>query len=227
MVGHTAQLKPLAIWKRQALGPTAWDAVQRGVDVFLIALTAPVWAPLLLLTVALKLLFDGRPVWFGHERLGLGGKPFVMYKIRTTPREFHPGAEDWSDEDFPPRTRFGQWLRRFDIDELPQLWNVLKGEMSLVGPRPEMPVHAERFGCRHPEFVQRVIVRPGLTGLAQIRGWRGNTSIRHRLESDLEYLERRGPGLYGNILAKTVVVEARRARGQLGPCGQVISHQPD
>ena len=227
MVGHTAQLKALAIWKRQAFGPTAWDAVQRGVDVFLIALTAPLWAPLLLLAVALKLSFDGRPVWFGHERLGLGGKSFVMYKIRTTPRDFQPGADDWSDEDFPPRTRFGQWLRRVDIDELPQLWNVLKGEMSLVGPRPEMPVHAERFSRRHPEFVQRLIVRPGLTGLAQIRGWRGNTSIRHRLESDLEYLERRGPGLYGNILAKTVVVEARRARGQLGPCGQVISQQPD
>ena len=69
MVGHPAQLKALAIWTRQAFGPTAWDAVQRGVDVFLIALTAPLWAPLLLLAVALKLLFDGRPVWFGHERL--------------------------------------------------------------------------------------------------------------------------------------------------------------
>ena len=80
--------------------------------------------------------------------------------------------------DFPPRTRLGGWLRRFDLDELPQLWNVLKGEMSLVGPRPEMPVHARDFSCRIPEFTERLAVRPGLTGLAQIRGWRGNTSIR-------------------------------------------------
>jgi len=188
-----------------------WDSLQRACDVALILLTLPIWAPLLFWAMTLKLLLDGGPVLFRHVRLGQGGEPFVLYKIRTTPADFEPSAEDWSDASYPPRTRYGGWLRRFDIDELPQLWNVLKGEMSLVGPRPEMPVHARRFSGALPEYRQRLQVRPGLTGLAQVRGWRGDTSIRQRLLSDLEYASQRGPAIYFAILARTVAVEARRA----------------
>jgi lipopolysaccharide/colanic/teichoic acid biosynthesis glycosyltransferase len=211
MAGHIAPLENLVICPVRVHGSSIWDSVQRVCDVALIIFTLPVWAPLLLAAMGIKLLLDGGPVLFRHVRLGHGGEPFVLYKLRTTPTDFKPSPGDWSNENYPPRTRYGSWLRRFDIDELPQLWNVLKGEMSLVGPRPEMPVHARRFSGALPEYPERLTVRPGLTGLAQIRGWRGDTSIRQRLVSDLDYASRRGPCMYFAILAKTVAVEARRA----------------
>lgn len=211
MAGQIAPLENLIIYPVRLRRYQTCDALQRACDIALILLTLPVWAPLLLGAMAIKLLLDGRPVLFRHVRLGQGGEPFVLYKIRTTPANFEPTPGDWSNESYPPRTRYGGWLRCFDIDELPQLWNVLKGEMSLVGPRPEMPLHARRFSSALPEYPQRHSVRPGLTGLAQVRGWRGDTSIRRRLLSDLEYASRRGPALYFAILARTVAAEARRA----------------
>ena len=213
MAGHTTSFESLAEYSRRAAAPPAWDSVQRALDILLIAVTAPLWIPLLLLVVALKLVIDGRPVLFHHIRLGRNGQPFRLLKIRTTPIEFQPRADDWSDEDFPPRTRFGNWLRRFDLDELPQLWNVLEGDMSLVGPRPEMPLHAARFSARIPEYTRRLAVRPGLTGLAQVRGWRGNTCIYQRCLSDREYLDHRGSGMYFEILCRTAWVEIRQLLG--------------
>lgn len=211
MADQTAQLEDLVICSPCVRPLQTWDSLQRICDIVLILLTLPVWAALLGAAMAIKRLVDRGPVLFRHVRLGQGGEPFVLYKIRTTPADFLPGPGDWSSESYPPRTRFGGWLRRFDIDELPQLWNVLKGEMSLVGPRPEMPVHAGRFSRALPEYPQRHAVRPGLTGLAQVLGWRGDTSIRRRLLADLEYAGRRGPALYFAILARTVTVELRRA----------------
>ncbi len=213
MAGHTAPLQSLAIRTERGRTAPPWDLAQRALDVVLVAITLPLWVPIVLLTAALKLVADGRPVWFRHVRTGRDGSCFTLYKIRTTPADFEPGPYDWSDEEFPPRTRFGRRLRRFDLDELPQLWNVLKGEMSLVGPRPEMPTHAEIFSCRLPHYSGRLEVRPGLTGLAQVRGWRGDTSIQQRLHADLEYIGRRGPGTYFSILARTVSMEARRGFG--------------
>lgn len=213
MAGHTAPLQSLAIRSERASAALFWDTVQRALDVALVAITLPLWVSVIFLIAAVKLVIDGRPLWFRHVRLGRDGGRFTLYKIRTTPADFEPGPRDWSDEEFPPRTRFGNWLRRFDLDELPQLWNVLKGEMSLVGPRPEMPAHAEVFSCRFPQYTRRLGVRPGLTGLAQVRGWRGDTSIQQRLHSDLEYIGRRGAGMYWSILARTVSMEARRGFG--------------
>lgn len=210
MAGQTTSLASLATYPQRLPAPSAWDSTQRLVDITLIVAASPVWIPLLLFAMALKLVIDGRPLLFHHVRLGLNGEPFVLHKIRTTPLDFQPQPDDWSDEDFPPRTRLGRWLRRFDLDELPQLWNVIRGEMSLVGPRPEMPAHTSSFSSRIPEYTERVAVRPGLTGLAQIRGWRGNTSIRRRVNADLEYLDVRGPWTYFMILLATVRVEARR-----------------
>ena len=207
MAGHTAPLENPAIYSEPARTALPWDTMQRAVDIALVAITLPLWVPMVFLVAALKLLTNGRPVWFRHVRLGRDGERFTLYKIRTTPADFQPGPHDWSDDEFPPRTRFGCWLRRYDVDELPQLWNVLKGEMSLVGPRPEMPAHAEVFSRRFPQYGRRLAVRPGLTGLAQARGWRGDTSIHERLRSDLEYISRRGPGMYFAILARTVLME--------------------
>jgi lipopolysaccharide/colanic/teichoic acid biosynthesis glycosyltransferase len=211
MAGHTTSFASLATYPRRTYARSAWDSAQRVLDVILIAAASPVWVPLLLLVVAIKLVIDGRPVLFHHVRLGRDGCPFVLHKIRTTPRHFQPRPDDWSDDEFPPRTRFGRWLRRFDLDEIPQFWNVIRGEMSLVGPRPEMPAHARTFSCGIPEYAERLAVRPGLTGLAQVRGWRGNTCMHQRVASDLEYLESRGIVSYGLILVKTVRVEWRRA----------------
>jgi lipopolysaccharide/colanic/teichoic acid biosynthesis glycosyltransferase len=209
MAGQTTSL---ATYPQKLRAPSAWDSTQRLLDVILVIAASPVWVPLLLLIMVVKLVVDGRPVLFHHVRLGLNGEPFVLHKIRTTPPDFRPQPDDWSDGDFPPRTRLGSWLRRFDLDELPQLWNVIQGEMSLVGPRPEMPAHASTFSCRIPEFTARLAVRPGLTGLAQVRGWRGNTSIRQRLHADLKYLESRGAAKYFRILLSTVRLEVRGLR---------------
>ena len=190
LAGQSASFETLQIRSHSGPAQRFSDSIQRGLDLILIAVTAPVWLPVLMAALALKMLMDGRPVLFRHIRLGQNGKPFVLYKIRTTPREFQPRADDWTDDEFPPRTAFGSRLRRFDVDELPQMWNVLRGEMSLVGPRPEMP---------------------GITGLAQVRGLRGDTSIHERLRSDLEFISRRGPAAYLAILARTIWMEARLA----------------
>lgn len=187
-----------------------WDSTQRVLDVALTTASAIFWVPLLLAILALKLLIDGRPVLFHHVRVGRDGHHFVLHKIRTTPAAYQPNAEDWPDENFPPRTRFGRWMQRFDLDELPQLWNVLRGDMSLVGPRPETPYHSANFARALPGYPQRLQVRPGLTGLAQARGWRGNTSISQRLRSDLEWLSHRGFAMYAMTLLRTVLSEARR-----------------
>ena len=209
MAGHTAHFES---WVVRAPDESLWDRSQHALDLMFVVLAAPLWVPVLLLVMTLKVLAEGRPVLFHHIRLGRAGRPFVLYKIRTTTPGFEPRPDDWSDETFPPRTPFGNWLRRFDLDELPQLWNVLKGDMSLVGPRPEMPLHSEAFSLAIPDYANRLAVRPGLTGLAQVRGWRGNTSIHQRLRADLEYIGRRGPGAYLAILLKTVAVQLRHAR---------------
>jgi lipopolysaccharide/colanic/teichoic acid biosynthesis glycosyltransferase len=185
---------------------------QRALDIVLVAITLPLWVPVVFLMAALKMLTDGRPVLFRHVRLGRDSRPFVLHKIRTTPHDFQPGPHDWSDEEFPPRTRFGRWLRRFDLDELPQLWNVLKGEMSLVGPRPEMPAHAEAFSCRLPQYGRRLGVRPGLTGLAQYADGAATPAFTSgSLRSGIHRPAR--PGLYFTILARTVSMEVRRLFG--------------
>jgi lipopolysaccharide/colanic/teichoic acid biosynthesis glycosyltransferase len=203
----------------RACAPAWWDHLQRALDILLVISSSPVWIPVLLAALTLKLLIDGRPVLFYHLRAGKNGEPLMLHKIRTTPPDFAPGPRDWTTADFPPRTRFGRWLRRVDLDELPQLWNVLKGEMSLVGPRPEMPYHSEKFSERMPGYAQRLAVRPGLTGLAQIRGWRANTSIEHRLRADLEYIGHRGLLLYARVLLATIALEFRRvfAKSSLKP----------
>lgn len=217
MAGQSASFENLGGWTICAAARPVWDSVQRACDLALVVLTSPVWGPVLVGTMLIKLLLDGGPVLFRHIRVGRDGRPFILYKIRTTPADFQPNPADWSNEDYPPRTKYGAFLRRFDLDELPQLWNVIKGEMSLVGPRPEMPLHVKRFSGWLPEYRQRLTVRPGLTGLAQVRGWRGDTSIHERLRADLEFANRRGPTVYFSILARTIISgSVRHPRPVLG-----------
>jgi exopolysaccharide biosynthesis polyprenyl glycosylphosphotransferase len=139
--------------------------------------------------IAIKLTSPG-PVIFKQERVGLHNKPFKMYKFRTMEVQ-KPKQEqkNWTVKDDPRVTPVGKILRRTSIDEMPQLFNVLKGDMSLVGPRPERPFFVEKFKEEIPRYMIKHQVRPGMTGWAQVNGYRGDTSIRKRIECDLYYIE--------------------------------------
>jgi exopolysaccharide biosynthesis polyprenyl glycosylphosphotransferase len=129
------------------------------------------------------------PVLFKQERMGLGGRPFTLLKFRTmrvdAERETGPV---WAKDDDPRCTRVGSWMRRVSLDELPQFVNVLRGEMSLVGPRPERPHFVQQFTQDLPAYMLRHNVKAGVTGWAQVNGLRGNTSLTKRLEYDLYYI---------------------------------------
>jgi Undecaprenyl-phosphate glucose phosphotransferase len=130
------------------------------------------------------------PIFYEQERMGLDGKRFTVYKFRTMPID----AEEltgpiWAAPRDPRVTPIGRWLRQHDVDELPQFWNVFKGEMSIVGPRPERPFFVEQFKHRIPQYMLRHKVKAGITGWAQVNGWRGHTSLEKRIEFDLYYIE--------------------------------------
>jgi Undecaprenyl-phosphate glucose phosphotransferase len=129
------------------------------------------------------------PVFYAQERMGLDGKQFIVYKFRTMPVDAEAEGPVWSDDNDNRATRVGAFLRRHDLDEWPQFWNVLKGEMSIVGPRPERPFFVEQFKHRIPQYMLRHKVKAGITGWAQVNGWRGNTSLEKRIEYDLYYIE--------------------------------------
>lgn len=161
-------------------------------------------APLLAGLALLVLLVDGRPVFFVQPRVGLGGRRFPLLKLRTMRR---PGAAETRMETGEPEaTRLGTLLRRFRLDELPQLFNVLAGQMSLVGPRPEQPHLAESYAVTIPRFEERLSMRPGLTGLAQVSlpPGEGEEYARLKLEYDLQYASRASPLLDAAILLRTI-----------------------
>jgi Undecaprenyl-phosphate glucose phosphotransferase len=146
------------------------------------------------------------PVFYTQERMGLDGKAFHVYKFRS----MYVGAEDdsgpvWARDEDPRCTPVGKWLRKLDIDELPQLWNVFRGDMSIVGPRPERPYFVEQFKHRIPQYMLRHKVKAGITGWAQVNGWRGNTSIEKRIEYDLYYIENWSVGLDLKIMWLTLI----------------------
>ena len=150
-------------------------------------------------------LEDGGPIFYRQERMGLDGRSFWIWKFRSMRVDAEQSSGPiWAVRDDPRRTRLGSFLRRWSLDELPQLWNVLKGEMSLVGPRPERPSFVHEFKQRLPQYMVRHKVKAGITGWAQVHGWRGNTSIRKRLEYDLYYIENWSLALDFRILWMTV-----------------------
>jgi lipopolysaccharide/colanic/teichoic acid biosynthesis glycosyltransferase len=143
-------------------------------------------------------------VLFTQERVGLDGRPFRMLKFRTMRIDAEQEGPRFAEAGDPRVTPVGAWLRRLSLDELPQLINVFKGDMSLVGPRPERPVFIERFRRRIPRYQLRHMVKSGMTGWAQIHGLRGNTSIHKRVEYDLYYIEHWSLLLDLKILARTL-----------------------
>jgi Undecaprenyl-phosphate glucose phosphotransferase len=180
--------------------------VKRTMDVVLASLGLIFLAPLMLVVSALVKLTSPGPVFYRQERCGLNGKTFSMLKFRSMREdaEAHSGAV-WAKKDDPRRTALGALLRRTNLDELPQLINVLRGDMSLVGPRPERPVFIQQFSRTIPNYMARHCVKSGITGWAQVHGWRGNTSLRKRVQYDLYYITHWTPWLDLRILWMTLL----------------------
>jgi Undecaprenyl-phosphate glucose phosphotransferase len=154
-----------------------------GLFFFLLAL------PVLLVAAALVKLTSPGPIFYSQERVGLDGQTFKIFKLRTMRVDAERAGARFAIQMDPRVTPVGKWLRRFSIDEIPQLVNVLRGQMSLVGPRPERPVFISEFRKKIPDYMLRHKVQAGMTGWAQVKGWRGNTSIEKRIEHDLFYIE--------------------------------------
>jgi exopolysaccharide biosynthesis polyprenyl glycosylphosphotransferase len=179
--------------------------VKRTFDVVLSAAGLLLLSPLMAIVALLIWLEDRGPIFYRQVRMGLDGKRFDILKFRS----MSPAAEDktgavWAERDDPRRTKIGRFIRAWSLDELPQLWNVLRGDMSLVGPRPERPQFVEQFRTEYPHYMLRHKVRAGITGWAQVHGWRGNTSVRMRIEHDLYYIENWSLMLDLKILLMTV-----------------------
>jgi exopolysaccharide biosynthesis polyprenyl glycosylphosphotransferase len=181
-----------------------YGALKRVLDVILCLALLLMTAPLLLVSVLAVRLTSRGPVLFVQERVGLRGKVFPLRKLRTMFDDAEAGSGPVLAEIDDPRvTPVGRWLRRTRVDELPQLWNVVRGDMSLVGPRPERPVFVERFKKETPLYERRLLIKPGLTGLAQIHG-RYDTGYRQKLRYDLVYMNQCSLALDLRILWATV-----------------------
>jgi Undecaprenyl-phosphate glucose phosphotransferase len=169
-------------------GLHAW--IKRGLDIAMSGTALLVLSlPLLIIAAAVRWSSRG-PIFYSQERMGLDGKAFTVYKFRSMREDAEQQTGPiWATDNDPRVTPIGHWLRRLDLDELPQLWNVLRGDMSIVGPRPERPFFVEQFKHRFPQYMLRHKVKAGITGWAQVNGWRGNTSLEKRLEYDLYYIE--------------------------------------
>ncbi len=180
-------------------------ALKRTVDIFGSIFCIILFSPVMLITAVLIKLTSPGPLIFSQERVGLHGKTFKMYKFRSmevqSPEEEKKG---WTTRNDPRVTGIGKFIRRTSIDEMPQFFNVLKGDMSLVGPRPERPQFVEKFREEIPRYMIKHQVRPGMTGWAQVNGYRGNTSIRKRIDYDLYYIENWTFGLDMKILFMTI-----------------------
>jgi Undecaprenyl-phosphate glucose phosphotransferase len=185
-------------------GFNSW--LKRGLDIALSLAALTVLAiPVAVIAALVKWTSSG-PVFYEQERMGLDGKAFRVYKFRS----MYNDAEDtsgpiWARDNDPRATPIGRWLRRFDFDEVPQFWNVLKGDMSIVGPRPERPFFVQQFKHRVPQYMLRHKVKAGITGWAQVNGWRGNTSLEKRIEYDLYYIEHWSVSLDIKIMWLTLV----------------------
>lgn len=179
--------------------------IKRAVDIAGSLVCLVLFSPVMLVTAVLIKLTSPGPLIFKQERVGLHNQPFIMYKFRSMEvQKANAEQKGWTTRHDPRVTGIGKFIRRTSIDELPQLINVLKGEMSLIGPRPERPQFVEKFREEIPRYMIKHQVRPGMTGWAQVNGYRGDTSIRKRIEYDLYYIENWTLGLDIKILFLTV-----------------------
>lgn len=183
---------------------------KRVLDLVLALAMALVLAPAAMLAALAVLVTSGRPVLYGQQRVGRDGRVFTMWKFRTMARDAEARTGPvWARAGDPRRTGVGRVLRRLSLDELPQVWNVLLGHMSIVGPRPERPMFVAGFSDGNPWYRFRHRIRPGITGLAQVRGLRGDSPLEPRVESDNWYIEHWSLWLDFTIAARTLLAMAR------------------
>ena len=179
--------------------------LKRCVDIIGSVLGLIIVSPIMILTAEAVKLSSPGPIIFKQERIGLHNKPFWMYKFRTMEIQKESSEKKaWTVRNDPRVTKIGKFLRRTSLDEFPQLYNILRGDMSLVGPRPERPLFVEKFREEIPRYMIKHQVRPGLTGWAQINGYRGDTSIRKRIDYDIFYIENWTMGLDFKIMFLTI-----------------------
>lgn len=189
--GGIDELDGLPIITLQDTPLYGWNIVlKRAADIVLSITAIIITVPVMILIAAVNKRTSPGPILYRQERMGLDGKTFKMLKFRSMEMdaENKTGAV-WAKENDPRRTKFGAFIRKTSLDELPQFFNVLKGDMSIVGPRPERPVFIEEFRKKIPGYMLRHKMKAGITGLAQVNGWRGNTSLEKRIECDLYYIE--------------------------------------
>ncbi len=188
--GGIDELDGLPIVSLQSSPLYGWNSVSKRVfDLALGALILVTASPIMLVISFLIKWTSKGPILYKQERVGMDGHPFGMLKFRTMKVDAEKGGPVWTKENDPRRTKIGAFLRKSSLDELPQLFNVIKGEMSLVGPRPERPFFVEEFRKLIPSYMLRHKIKSGMTGWAQVNGWRGNTSIERRIEHDLYYIQ--------------------------------------
>jgi Undecaprenyl-phosphate glucose phosphotransferase len=173
----------------------------RALATLILLLISPLMA---LIALAVKLTSPG-PVFYRQERIGWNNKPFMMLKFRTMPVDSEKQGVRWGNAKNKQTTKIGGFLRRTSLDELPQFINVLKGDMSIVGPRPERPMFVEEFKEHIPNYMKKHLVKAGITGWAQVHGWRGDTDLHKRIEYDLYYIENWSLWLDLKIIAMTVL----------------------
>jgi Undecaprenyl-phosphate glucose phosphotransferase len=204
--GGMDALGDLPIMSLQESPLYGWDSVFKRMFDLILGTTILLATSTLMLIIALliKLTSEG-PILYRQERIGIDGCRFRMLKFRTMSMDAEGKTGPvWAKENDPRRTKIGALLRKMSLDELPQLFNVLKGEMSLVGPRPERPDFVKEFKDRIPLYMLRHTTKTGMTGWAQINGWRGNTSLEKRIEHDLYYIQHWSLGFDLKILLMTL-----------------------
>jgi exopolysaccharide biosynthesis polyprenyl glycosylphosphotransferase len=195
---------PVVQIRHTTLSGPRW-AVKRASDIAFAGLALLVLSPVLLLCAIATFLDGGRGIFFYQERIGRHGKPFQLIKFRSMlPANEHESQTNWSIADDQRVSPIGRFMRRTSLDELPQLWNILSGDMTVVGPRPERPFFVEKFSAEHPEYAMRHRVPVGLTGLAQVSGLRGDTPISDRARFDNYYIENWSLWLDVKVLLRTV-----------------------
>lgn len=181
---------PVINIRRVPLSNTFNWIIKRFVDIVSSLVAIIVFSPIMLIAAIVIKAQDDGPVIFVQERVGLHNKTFKMYKFRTMVAQKPEEEEkEWTTKNDVRVTKFGKFLRKTSLDEVPQFFNILKGDMSLIGPRPERPQYVEQFKEEIPRYMVKHQVRPGLTGWAQVNGYRGDTSIRKRIEYDIYYIE--------------------------------------
>lgn len=186
-------------------GNAIFDIYQRILDIILSLVGLVVGLPLIAIFGILIKIEDKGPITYKQERLGKGGKRFYIYKLRSMRTDAEKFGAQWAEKDDPRITKVGKFIRKTRIDEIPQLFNILKGDMSLIGPRPERPEFTFQFNTEIPGFINRLSIKPGLTGWAQVNGGYEITP-EEKLKEDMYYIKNRSILLDFKILFRTVKV---------------------